>query len=120
VSAMSDWKLAVWIVLVLGTFGCGDEEARPEVEACDTALAVTWSNWGEGFMLTHCSGCHAVTSRERNGAPVDVHFDTEEEVLENAASVVRVVLESQTMPPAGGILEDDLILLDAWLNCWAD
>ena len=119
-SALPGWKLAGWIVLVFGTVGCGGEDLGPEVPACDTALEVTWSNWGEGFMLTHCSGCHAATSPDRHGAPEGVFFDTEEEVLENAASIVRVVLESQTMPPAGGIVADDLVLLDAWLHCWTD
>lgn len=116
---ISDWKRYAWIAILLGPVACG-QDSGPEIMACDTALEVTWSNWGEGFLLTHCSGCHARTNTDRRGAPEDVHFDTEEEALERAASIVRVVLENQSMPPAGGILEDDLILLDAWLQCWAD
>ena len=104
--------------------GCAsDSEEESEDTAypvCDTGLEVTWLNWGEGFLLTHCSGCHSSEAPERHGAPEGVNFDTEKEALDGAAAIVRVVLEEQTMPPAGGIQDDEMALLEAWLSCFVE
>ena len=99
---------------------CGGNTQESEDSAepvCDTALPVTWSNWGQGFVLTHCSGCHAETALDRHGAPEGLFFDTENQVLESAAMLLSMVVEEETMPPAGGVREEEMVLLEAWLGC---
>ena len=91
----------------------------PEVdeEFCDTAPSVTWNNWTNSLFITHCQGCHAQSSPDRYGAPENIHFDDESATIELADRVWIRVIEEETMPPAGGILEDDLYLLEIWLRC---
>lgn len=103
-----------------GLAACGGNAERIEDSAqsvCDTALPVSWDNWGEGFMLTHCSGCHAEGAPDRHGAPDGVFFDSEDQVLGAAATLLRMVVDEDTMPPAGGVREEEKILLEAWLGC---
>lgn len=105
-------------MLMLLLLACTAEEEVVPVE-CDTGFEVTWENFGEGFMATNCDGCHAATTRDRNGAPDYITFDTEHEAMTQAADILRTV-EAETMPPAGGVLEDDKTLLRAWLECYVD
>lgn len=96
------------------TAGPGDD-AHPAW--CDTAVEVGWDDFGHGFLLTHCQGCHASTAPERYGAPEGVVFDTEQDAVEQADAILRVVIEARTMPPAGGVTEDEELLLQTWLLC---
>ena len=91
----------------------------PEVddEFCATAPDVTWNNWTNSLIITHCQGCHAQGSPNRYGAPESIHFDDEMATIDLADRVWIRVIEEETMPPAGGILNDDLYLLEVWLRC---
>lgn len=86
---------------------------------CDEAPIVTWSSWGEGFVIGSCQACHSATSTDREGAPADVNFDTRDEVLARKARILdRSTGDSPSMPPEGGVLDDDRQLLEIWLTCW--
>ena len=84
---------------------------------CDQAPAVTWNNWVQSMLITNCQGCHASESPNRYGAPIDIHFDHEGAALDLADRIYVRVLEKEDMPPAGGVLGDDLYLLDIWIRC---
>ena len=56
-SAMSDWKLAVWIVLALGTLGCGDEEAQSESQSEATSSAKRWIEENGPLWNNRYRGC---------------------------------------------------------------
>lgn len=86
-------------------------------EGCDEEPVVTWDNWAESMIITHCQGCHASASPNRYGAPLNIHFDHKEAAYDLADRIYIRTLEHEDMPPAGGILEDDLYLLDVWLRC---
>ena len=76
---------------------------------------VSWQSFGHGFFLTYCNACHSEDSATRYGAPPGVDFDTLE-LVEGQSERVRVrVLEQGDMPLGGGVSEEDLMLLDAWL-----
>lgn len=111
----------LWSASLCGALlACGGEAQERDDSAqpvCDTALPVTWSNWGEGFVLTHCSGCHAENASDRHGAPEGVFFDSEEQVLQSATTFLRMVVDDETMPPAGGVRQEEMVLLEAWLGC---
>lgn len=87
------------------------------VEGCDDEPVVTWDNWAESMIITHCQGCHASASPNRYGAPLSIHFDHKEAAYDLADRIYIRTLDQEDMPPAGGILEDDLYLLDVWLRC---
>ena len=100
---------------------CGGEEGSDsaEVGLCDDAPVVTWDNFGDGFVTENCQTCHASTTEDRNGAPDSVTFDTREETLSHAGSILTVVAgDTPTMPPQGGVSEDDRLLVSYWLTCW--
>ena len=81
--------------------------------AVDATL--TWAAFGQGFVRTYCSSCHSSTTANRRGAPESVNFDREGELVEWGVRVRARVLEEGTMPLGGGVLADDLVLLDRYL-----
>ena len=77
----------------------------------------SYDGFMEGFLIGKCQPCHASSAPNRFGAPESVHFDTQPSAIDQAADIRRVVLEFSTMPPSGGVTEDEEILLEAWLDC---
>ena len=97
----------------------GDDSAMP-AGSCETDTGggyPTWAGFGEGFFAGRCASCHAASAPERFGAPEGVNFDTEDEVIRQLDSVQRVILDNATMPPGGGLHEDELALLQVYLDC---
>jgi uncharacterized membrane protein len=121
--------LTLWLALA----GCGEiaeiaetaapapgETAAPSLDTglCATAPIATWDNFGAGFMTGACQTCHASTTANRNGAPVEITFDTEAEAWALADRILaRATGPEPTMPPAGGVSDDDRYLLEVWLTC---
>lgn len=81
--------------------------------AVDATL--TWAAFGQGFVRTYCTSCHSASTANRRGAPGEVNFDGEAELAAWGARVRARVLEEGTMPLGGGVLADDLVLLDRYL-----
>ena len=106
--------------------GCAPSDKTQETipEAMDTgfcsdAPTVTYETFGEGFMSENCQSCHASTSPNRYGAPEDIYFDTHEDIINQAATILAVTTgEAPTMPPAGGVDEQKRELVEIWLSCW--
>lgn len=92
----------------------GGESADP----CADAPTLSWENFGAGFVTQSCQSCHASTSAERNGAPEGVVFDSADEVWAQRDRVLAVATgEAPTMPPEGGVEEDERLKLELWLSC---
>ena len=101
---------------------CGEPEPTPPEESepaplCETGLDVTWDGWAAGFMLSQCQPCHASETPNRYGAPVSVTFDTLEDCRAQGGAIEDAVLTRASMPPAGGITDDERALLARWLDC---
>jgi len=120
------------MLLLVGSLACKDKDAGPESEertedtATDTATeafcsdvyAVTWNSFGQGFLFGNCNGCHAATAKNRHDAPESVTFDTVEEAWAWSSRILaRATGDDPTMPPEGGVHEDDRIRLEWWLRC---
>ncbi|GEM_PF-1297774 len=116
------------LVLWTGLWACGDGSDVPPpplddsaTPAADTACAalpdVTWQGWGRGFFATYCDGCHTADAEDRRGAPEGTAFDTLDQVRSQADRIRARTLEGLDMPPGGGVVDDDLWLLDAFLVC---
>jgi cytochrome c5 len=85
---------------------------------CDDAPIVNYANFGESFINHQCQGCHASGLEERFDAPVEATFDNVDEVWEWREDILdRCDLETPTMPPRGGVTDDELIMLHWWLEC---
>jgi uncharacterized membrane protein len=125
-------------LLLLGLVACGTKDGPADPEAttdtadtsasspepedtgadpCDTAPEVSWSGWAQGFFRGYCTSCHSAGIPDRWGAPEGLNFDTEDEVLGLAVQIRSAVLDRQTMPIGGGVLQDDLELLEVYLDC---
>ena len=109
----------MWILFALACSGSEPVDTG-SYSVCDPTFPVSWDNFGEGFMATNCDGCHASGTRDRNDAPEEITFDTEYQVMTQAGDILSAVIDSASMPPAGGVLEEDLILLEKWLGCFAE
>ena len=95
----------------------------PATETADTGLCqdlptVTWDNFGDGFMTQACQSCHASGSPSREGAPLSVTFDTQQQTLAQRDRILaRATGDAPDMPPQGGVHEDDRLKLEWWLLC---
>lgn len=98
-----------------------DTAPDPGPDPCAGVPVVSWTNFGEGFLVENCQACHASGTPNRYGAPEDVAFDTEADVRVHRDRILaRATGEAPTMPPMGGVSDDDRYLLEVWLVCWLD
>ena len=93
-------------------------DTAPVDPLCVDAVPLTWENFGEGFLLDACNGCHAASAPNRYGAPVEVTFDTRAQAWAFADRILaRATGDAPGMPPQGGVTEDDRTRLYWWLGC---
>ncbi len=114
-------------LLLAALAACGADKGEAGVDSgdtgtpawCDDAPVLTWANFGEGFVTESCQSCHASTTLDRRGAPADVVFDDRETTLALGDRVLaRATGDRPTMPPQGGVTDDDRERLAIWLTCW--
>jgi len=112
-----------WLLPITVVACATDETDDGTVDAfCDGAPVTTWDNFGAGFLKENCQPCHASTvpEEDRQLAPTDVTFDTEDDVWSLAEAILlRATGEAPTMPPRGGVSDDDRYRLEVWLTCGA-
>ena len=99
-------------MMLLWMFACGTEEVV-SVEECSPFY---YENFGAGFMTEHCQGCHAEGAVDREGAPASISFDDVSSILEHRETIMFEI-EEETMPPAGGITQEERSVAIEWLNC---
>jgi uncharacterized membrane protein len=110
----------IWTALGACALGACPPEPDPDEEFCRDAPLLTWNNFGRGFVTQHCQSCHGseVEGEDRNEAPLDVNFDTVEQVwLRKPEILAYVPPDEPFMPPEGGVSEEDKDLLKYWLRC---
>ena len=89
---------------------------------CPEGSEVDGQNFGVGFILTYCSGCHSsgVPADERQMAPAGVDFDNVDDVRAWADRIwARAADQNMTMPPVNSVPDADRIKLGEWLACGA-
>jgi len=102
---------------VLDDTGDGELPA-PDPLDCEEAPFIDWINFGEGFIVQNCNGCHHSSTPHRYGAPEHAIFDTAEEVWSRKGMVLATAGgETPTMPPNGGTTDSDRLMLAIWLTC---
>lgn len=105
-------------LLAIGLAGCDGVATDGLPSSCEGAPVTTWDNFGAGFLTENCQPCHASTSSDRQGAPENVVFDTEEDVWAVAPAILEMATgEEPLMPPRGGVSDDDRYRLEVWLTC---
>jgi len=127
-------------VLLLLVVGCAVDETTspdPAVDTADSAVLsqlseslqsdtdpcedspLTWESFGASYVWTWCTPCHSsvLVGEERQEAPLDVDFDTYEDVVDWAARIEARSGPGGDMPPAGGPDEAERELLVEWVSC---
>lgn len=113
------WLAAVGLTQV----SCDDHilgEGGPAVSlSCLRDPPLTYENFGDAILDRHCNSCHSIYSRvgQRGDAPLDVNFDTWEDVVAWADRIQARGVDDKNMPPAGGMVDQERVLLGEWLRC---
>ena len=111
----------VFLSLLLGCSDKGGESGGAETGLCADAPVLMYANFGEGFLIENCQSCHASTSTDRNGAPEGIVFDSLSDVVSQSSLILGVATgDDPSMPPQGGVDEEDREKLEIWLTCWID
>ncbi|MBM74892.1 MAG: hypothetical protein CMK59_05790 [Proteobacteria bacterium] len=105
--------------LMLMLLSCGGVQ-HDSSSPCYGAEQVEWNYWARGFFDTYCRGCHSSTTVNRFGAPDNINFDSEAEVLSQANAIYDSVILRQSMPKGGGLEDKDMESLRVYLQCWGD
>ncbi len=118
---MRSWLSAALFVIACGTDQrpIEDDQVPVSDETCEQSY-VRYDNAAAPFVINWCRGCHssAVPKAMRQKAPLDVNFDTEDEVRNWAERIeARATVTSPTMPPAGGPTDEERGLLREWIEC---
>lgn len=106
-------------LLAVSLMGCQDS-ADPDAVDCSRQPPLSYDNFGKGFLERNCTGCHSIylTDPEtRNYAPVGVDFNTYSDVLHWGERIQVRTYVDMDMPPAGGLLQTDLDMLNEWVQC---
>ena len=102
---------------MLMMFSCSDNQADTS-SVCSEADQVEWNYWAKGFFDTYCRGCHSSEAIHRFGAPEQINFDSEDDVLSQADEIYSSVVTRQTMPKGGGLEHKLVESLTLYLQCW--
>jgi len=100
--------------MMLLLLSCAD---APNDSDCSPEYGVTWEGFASGFMTTWCRSCHSGEAIDRREAPVGVDFDTMDAVIAQTERIRARAIDEQTMPVGGGVPQDELTLMAAWLDC---
>lgn len=128
--------LVATVALAAITSGCSEESTTEEPSLdeqiadadalaerpCPDDSSLTYENFGEGFFLSWCNGCHAsaLGEDERQDAPLASNFDDLEQIRAFKDRVwLRSADHNVTMPPVGGPEDDERARLGEWLACGA-
>lgn len=93
---------------------------RGRIDCDERTPALTYDNFGQGFLAKNCTGCHhsEVQGDDRKGAPDTIDLDTRDDLATWAyVAHARTVGDAATMPPGGGLSIDELTRFDEWVQC---
>ena len=120
------------LILCLMVFSCQEAEHNEVIQAPhltqqesnEDCAQVPWNynNVGAPFMRTWCTSCHHgdLPEGERADAPSTINLDTYSDVITHLERIsARSLSDPPTMPPAGGVPEEELQRLREWIICGA-
>jgi hypothetical protein len=95
---------------------CGDKQDPVHVFDGDGSEVVTYSSDIKPLLENNCLRCHSVSvsGSDRNGAPVDINFDTYDDIYSHA-DIANQRIQSGTMPPTGSLSDQEKALFQQWI-----
>ncbi len=111
-------SLAFFVTISLS--GCGDKAdpvRSPDGSDGGQSGSTTYTLGIKEIFDQHCIRCHSHvnTGAQRNGAPPEVNFDTYESAIKSAQRA-NARIQAGTMPPDGGIPEEQRALFQKWID----
>lgn len=109
-------SVAPCVVALACLVGCGEKQ-DPGGGGSSGSGSVTYSEDVAPIFDANCIGCHAAyrEGAERNGAPVDVNFDTYEGA-EESGERANTRVQAGSMPPPGPLSAEDKETFQAWAD----
>jgi uncharacterized membrane protein len=92
---------------------CGSHNIDDTADPC---LNYHYNNFGRAFVQQYCSSCHAQSAAHRQGAPIDIHMQSSDNISEYQQQIFTAI-ENSSMPPQGGVDENNRSAALAWLQC---
>jgi len=111
---------AVFALLALVACGAANESLGQR--SCPSGgTPLTYETFGAEFFGQWCESCHAASATNRNGAPPDVTFDTQAEVITWKDRIYARAADDNTSMPLGPDGPDSTTRhqLGDWLACGA-
>lgn len=108
--------LAIFVLLASFLLLTACEADDPACE--DTAQQMR----GAMVIAVNCTGCHSTSAINRNGAPVNVNFDSPPDIDVHGAKIRLRAVERRNMPPSpplgpGSLDDAEVTDLQAFLDC---
>jgi len=110
------------ILALLALAACSAANESLDQRACPAGgTPLTYQNFGAGFFAQWCESCHAASSTNRNGAPPDVTFDTQAQIVQWKDRIYARAADDNTSMPLGPDGPDGTTRhqLGDWLACGA-
>jgi uncharacterized membrane protein len=118
---------AFLVALAAAVAACSDPDPTPTGSTCPAGSTLTYESFGQAFMESYCTRCHAsdLHGADRHGAPLYHDFDTLDGILAVADHVDEWAAAgpdavNRLMPPSGEApTDDERYQLGEWLACGA-
>jgi uncharacterized membrane protein len=124
-------KSRLLAALVLSLASCGSDGLGTGVEEveCPKNSTLTYENFVQPFMAEYCTTCHSasVPVSQREGAPENLNFDTEQSIIDNAGEIIKQAaagpgFRNTKMPEGDGPKpsNSEREMLGEWIACNAE
>jgi hypothetical protein len=110
------WFVSACLVTTLG--GCGSESGEATGSTCPTDSTLTYANFGQAFIQTHCLACHGAGGPESPTLSTLVQIQAERSEIDRAAAAGPNAVNT-FMPEDGTVDLADRKKLGEWLACGA-
>ena len=111
-------QLALVLLVAAGITACGSGLGDSTGSTCPSDSALTYANFGQAFMQSHCLSCHSASG------PQSPKFDTVEQIRANSSDIDRAAAAGPKavntfMPEGSSVAEAERRKLGEWLVCGA-
>ena len=108
-----------FVLSTLALVACGGtDSATAELAVGCSDSPLTWETAAAPYINNYCRGCHSrdLSTSMRAGAPVNVNFDSKEDLLDSLESVLERI-EERSMPPIGATDSRSEAAFLTWAYC---
>lgn len=110
---------ALWLAPVaLLAMGCGSGPGDSTGSTCPTDSSLTYTNFGQAFMTSHCLSCHRAGGPETPTLSTLDQIRSNKDIIDRSAAAGPKAVNTY-MPDGGSVPEAERRQLGEWLACGA-